>query len=147
MLLIRQFQDIRNKAVSHFKRKYKLFIVVFAAQQFYRQNGLLINYNLLLCYSPLLLCCYVYENALLKYALSCLVLCYCYIYKNALLEIRLVLSKELIHTSNSTRLTNYYAKVLISASAKAGFERELGYKQQAKRLHNLKCKSICQPIV
>jgi hypothetical protein len=30
MLLIRRFWDIRNKAVGYFKRKYELFIVVFA---------------------------------------------------------------------------------------------------------------------
>jgi hypothetical protein len=35
---------------------------------------------------------------------------------------------------NSTRSTNHYAKVSISANTKAGFRRELGYRQQVERL-------------
>ena len=41
VLLIRRFWDIRNKAVGHFERKYELFMVVFAAQQFCGQSDLL----------------------------------------------------------------------------------------------------------
>jgi hypothetical protein len=45
-LLISRFWDIRNKAVGHFKRKYELFMVVLAAQQFCGQSGLLMDSNL-----------------------------------------------------------------------------------------------------
>jgi hypothetical protein len=48
---------------------------------------------------------------------------------------------------NSTRSTDHCAKVSISADAKAGFGRELGYRQQAERPHNLGCESTCQPVV
>jgi hypothetical protein len=48
---------------------------------------------------------------------------------------------------NSTRSTDHCAKVSISADAKAGFGRELGYRQQAERLHDLGCESIRQPVV
>jgi hypothetical protein len=44
VFLIRRFGDIRNKAVGHFKRKYRLFIVVvLATQQFCGQSDLLID--------------------------------------------------------------------------------------------------------
>ena len=48
---------------------------------------------------------------------------------------------------NSTRSTDDCAKVSISADAKVGFGRELGYRQQAERSHDLGCESICQPVV
>ena len=51
------------------------------------------------------------------------------------------------HASNSTRSTDHSAKVSISAGAKAGSGRELGYRQQAERSHDLGCESIRQPVV
>ena len=82
VLLIRQFWDIRNKAVGHFKRKYKLFIVVFVAQQFCGQSDLLIDCRSLLPPYPR------------KYTLSCVVLRCRYIRENASPEIRLVSSRK-----------------------------------------------------
>jgi hypothetical protein len=37
--------------------------------------------------------------------------------------------------------------VLNGANAKAGFEKELGYRQQAERSYDLGCESISQPVV
>jgi hypothetical protein len=47
----------------------------------------------------------------------------------------------------SHKIDRSLRKVSISADAKAGFGRELGYRQQAERSHDLGCESIRQPVV
>jgi len=42
----------------------------------------------------------------------------------------------------SYKIDRLLRKVSISANAKAGFRRELGYKQQVERSYDLKCESI-----
>jgi hypothetical protein len=48
---------------------------------------------------------------------------------------------------NSTRSTDHSAKVSISADAKAGFGRELGYRQQAERQQSARMTSDANPSV
>jgi hypothetical protein len=68
-------RDISNKTASYFKKQYKFVVVELAEQQFCRQSNFLIDCNLQLYCSLLLLYYYICKNTLLKIYLSDPVLC------------------------------------------------------------------------
>jgi hypothetical protein len=154
-----QFGDIRNKAVSHFKRKYELLYgcgtcytaVLQAERPSYKLQSPAMPPCLQKCLSENIPCLVQFSAAAMsakilyqKYASSRLGSLYATKMGHASTATQPESFPKLV---NSTRSTDHSAKALISADAKAGFGKELGYRQQAERSHDLGCESISQPVV